>query len=93
MTFVIQTTTSTKPLRVLIISQVAALSHVSQVGVLPKKRDFFCNESEFFFLTPTLLDGIKVLTCFQRDVKTRWVTNKKRLKLQTAAVLCFQSGC
>lgn len=93
MTFVIQTIASTKPLRVLIISQVAALSHVSQVGVLPKQRDFFCNESEFSFLTRTLLDGIAVLACFQRDVKAPWVTNEKRLKLSAAAVLCFSSDC
>ena len=95
-TFVIQTMASTKPLRALIISQVTALSYVSEAGVLPKKGDFFFSESKFSFHTSTLLDGIVVLRYFQSNVKTRSVTNKKRLKLQTASCpmfSCFVADC
>lgn len=91
MTFVIQTIASTKPLRALIISQVAALSCVSQAGVLPKEADFFfiLNESKFSFHTSILLGGIMVLRYFQSNVKARWGTNKKRSKLQTASCPVF----
>lgn len=56
-----------------------------QIRVIYFFNLFFFNESKFPFHTSTLLDGIFVLRYFQRNVKTHWVTNKKRLKLQTAS--------
>ena len=57
---------------------------------------FFFSESKFSFHPSTLLDGITVLSCFQSNVKSRRVTNKKRLTLWTASypvLSCFVAGC